>query len=452
MSREGSSTAPADRAEAALFAFLERDWKAQAAWLRDEGQRLGVEEIESDQGLRLSPPFIAQTDYDAVAAAATTVARALDIVVAAAIAGDAATRTRLALNPFAQAALYVEPQPSPRRIFGRFDGLFAEAGGPLQLIEYNPYPGGFAACDRRNRVFESSPAVRALRGRIAVSPVDVGAAFADSLRADAADGAPALGTVEPVHGAPVEEPELAIGANARHYGIATARADHRAAALSGESLLLAGQRVTHLLVGEWDFIGEHGIAHPIVVAVQRGWVRILNGCAAALVTAAKTVLAVLSDPETAPLFDRETQRVLAAYVPWTRSVRESRTMYRGQTIDLVPFVAAQRQTLVLKPVYGFGGRGVVIGKDVDDATWQAALQQRLYHGGIVQELVVPKARLCADWRAGELHVSRQPSDYCPYVWRDERSTGAVVRVSRNGRFNATSGAIRPPLFVVQEQT
>ena len=85
--------------------------------------------------------------------------------------------------------------------------------------------------------------------------------------------------------------------------------------------------------------------------------------------------------------DAEKQRAIADHIPWTRRVSERKTSFAGQTVDLIPHILAHRDQFVLKPNDDYGGKGIVLGWDVDHETWAAAMQQALAEPYIVQKRV-----------------------------------------------------------------
>lgn len=109
----------------------------------------------------------------------------------------------------------------------------------------------------------------------------------------------------------------------------------------------------------------------------------------------KSLFELLSSPEYDKYFTPTQQRVLRAFVPWTRLVRERKTTDPdGQEQDLSAYVRRHRETLVLKPNRAYGGQDVVIGMDVADAAWDEAMGQALAHpdAWVVQRMTpLPRA-------------------------------------------------------------
>ncbi|MFH8349574.1 hypothetical protein [Streptomyces sp. NPDC018045] len=101
---------------------------------------------------------------------------------------------------------------------------------------------------------------------------------------------------------------------------------------------------------------------------------LVNPLVAQTITEDKAVLAVLSDPRYASLFDAAQRAVIAKHVPWTRLVRQGRTTGPdGTDIDLFAHATARREHLVLKPANLTRGEGVLIGPHVDERQWQEGL-------------------------------------------------------------------------------
>ncbi|MBN2056304.1 hypothetical protein JW905_15385 [bacterium] len=97
-----------------------------------------------------------------------------------------------------------------------------------------------------------------------------------------------------------------------------------------------------------------------------------------LLAAIKSLLEHLQDPEIMKLYSPEERDVVLKHVPWTRLVRETRTVDReGRMTDLVEYVRKNRETMVLKPMDLYGGKGVCVGHVNDQSAWEATLQQAL---------------------------------------------------------------------------
>lgn len=90
----------------------------------------------------------------------------------------------------------------------------------------------------------------------------------------------------------------------------------------------------------------------------------------------KSVFQVFTSPEFDHYFSSEERKVFARHVPWTRLVEHARTTDPdGHEVDLLPYLERNRERLLLKPNRSYGGEGILVGPEMDDAAWQAALQR-----------------------------------------------------------------------------
>jgi hypothetical protein len=144
--------------------------------------------------------------------------------------------------------------------------------------------------------------------------------------------------------------------------------------LKNNRLYHSGRRV-HVVVEKMN-----GVVPPAVFqAFNAGNLCLFNGTATSLMSA-KVNLALLSDHQTTAVFNDEETAVIDKYVPWSRRVCEGVTRYKGETIDLMPFIYSNRRNLVLKTSFGYGGNDIFIGDKVPQEEWErrvhTALQQK----------------------------------------------------------------------------
>jgi uncharacterized circularly permuted ATP-grasp superfamily protein len=166
----------------------------------------------------------------------------------------------------------------------------------------------------------------------------------------------------------------------------------------------------------------------------------------------KASLAVLSDERNQSLFAPEERAGIEAHIPWTRVMEERRTEHAGTAVDLVPFVVAERERLVLKPNDDYGGAGIVLGWTVDATTWGQAVADALASPYIVQERVeIPSEPYpsLVDHRA--VFADRM-MDTAPFVCHGDYVEGCLTRLSTAALLNVTAGGgSTVPTFVVERR-
>ncbi|OJF12315.1 hypothetical protein [Couchioplanes caeruleus] len=103
----------------------------------------------------------------------------------------------------------------------------------------------------------------------------------------------------------------------------------------------------------------------------------------------KQTMGLLSEGR--PWMTAADRRLVDRYLPWTRVLSERKTGRDGEQVDLLPFVIENRETLVLKAGLGESGKQVLIGRDTDPATWEAAVGEAVADGtSVVQDFVAPR--------------------------------------------------------------
>lgn len=101
----------------------------------------------------------------------------------------------------------------------------------------------------------------------------------------------------------------------------------------------------------------------------------------------KSLLSILTNPEYDHFFTDEENRIKREHLPWTRRLIDADKFYGGKKIYLVDFLKDEKETLILKPAFGYGGKGVWIGRDTKDEDWNSAIDQALKGEYVVQEFV-----------------------------------------------------------------
>lgn len=90
----------------------------------------------------------------------------------------------------------------------------------------------------------------------------------------------------------------------------------------------------------------------------------------------KSLCELLSNPEFEKYFSPQEIKSARKRFPWTRLVDERKTADpEGKEIDLIAYIRANQDRLVLKPNRSYGGEGVVVGHAVTAAAWNEALNQ-----------------------------------------------------------------------------
>lgn len=167
----------------------------------------------------------------------------------------------------------------------------------------------------------------------------------------------------------------------------------------------------------------------------------------------KALFAVLTNKRYGHLFSENEQAAIREHVPWTRRVRREATDYFGKKIDLVEFIALQRDRFVLKPNDDYGGHGISIGWNTDEIAWEEAIRNALSNGDYLVQERVPTAReLFPALRAdGTFEFSEQLVDLDPLLFFGKVGS-AFTRLSSTELANVSSGGGMVPTFVVNRRS
>ncbi len=166
----------------------------------------------------------------------------------------------------------------------------------------------------------------------------------------------------------------------------------------------------------------------------------------------KALFAVLTDERRATLFSQTELAAIAAHVPWTRLLRDEQTSYNGRQVDLLEFVLANRDRLVLKPNDDYGGHGITIGWNTNETVWREAMESALQVGDYLVQERVPTARetFPALTDDGRIEFSEQLVDLDPLLFNGKVGS-AFTRLSATELANVTSGGGMVPTYIISEK-
>jgi uncharacterized circularly permuted ATP-grasp superfamily protein len=102
-------------------------------------------------------------------------------------------------------------------------------------------------------------------------------------------------------------------------------------------------------------------------------------------------------------------------------------------------VAANRERFVLKPNDEYGGSGIVLGWDVDDQDWSAALRLATEEPYIVQERITLPEELYPSLVDGHVVITDRIIDTAPFVFHGAFMDGCLTRLSSDPLVNVTAG-------------
>lgn len=401
----------------------------------------------------LRPFFIEAALYDQMKAKTELVLRAINKLYQALMADDQ-LRAQMDLTPLEEQVVMIPAGFPAPDVSARLDA-FLDEDGRFQFVEYNAEsPGGLFYGDVLSEVFLYSPVMQQFSRRYSLARFPIRDFHLDALL-DAY-----------VQWGGRREPRIAIvdWRTVKTYNEFLIYQDHLSAE-GYESIIVDPDELIYshgrLRAGDMDIdvvykrvvtgelLDKYGLDHPLFHAARDRAVCVVNAFQVQMLYK-KMTFVLLSDPTYAHLYDAEEQAALAEHIPWTRKFRQGYTSYQGERIDLIPFVQRNKDRLVLKPNGEYGGRGVTLGWESDQAGWEQAMAEALTGSFVVQERVGIGSEPYPTYHAGDILLADRYFDVDPYVWHGRRAEGCGIRLSAAALLNVSAGGgSAVPMFLIE---
>lgn len=405
----------------------------------------------------LRPRLLSVAEHRMVAWHSAHVLAAFEKARIAAMA-DAVLREQFGLLAWEERLIHDDPGYRVSSPLSRLDAFFADGADGLKFTEYNAEtPAGAAYNDALAELFQHLPVMGEFLREFACVPLPAGPGVVRTLLETFAEWRgvrerPRIAILDWINVPTASEFELFRQRFAK-LGLECVIADPRDTEYRDGKLFAGDVHVTliykRVLIDE--LVRECGENHHVVRAVRDGAVCMVNPFRCKLLHK-KASLAVLSDEVNRALFSSAEVAAIDATVPWTRVVRERRTIHDGTPIDLLPWIARNRERLVLKPNDEYGGKGIVLGWTVDEAAWEAAIRVALAEPYIVQERVLVPSEGYPGWHEGGVVISDRMLDTAPFMSQGSYMEGCLTRISTDPLLNVTAGGgSNIPTFLVEDR-
>jgi len=90
----------------------------------------------------------------------------------------------------------------------------------------------------------------------------------------------------------------------------------------------------------------------------------------------KSCWEILRDKRFAKIFKTLMDAGILKHIPWTKIIRDIRTdSPDGKNVELLNYIRKNKENLILKPNRGYGGYGIVIGKDTTQQHWDEMIDR-----------------------------------------------------------------------------
>jgi hypothetical protein len=405
----------------------------------------------------LRPFFLSPQDEDRVRPVAETIAELGERVALAALA-DEKLFAQFHLRP-EEARLARLPGGNGRvSTASRLDAFLLPES--LKFAEYNgESPAGAGYSETLGEIFSALSVMAQFSKRYEVHSYPLSAKLLDALVMSYLDWGgkskrPQIAIVD-WKGVPTWSEFEILKARFEKMGVPTVVADPRDLTFDGKKLTAHGKKIdlVYRRVLMNDIVAKPDACAALVNAYTANAVCVANSFRCKI-PHVKTFFAVLTDERNEALFSQAERKIIADHVPWTRVVADVRTMHYGKSVDLLAFIRAQRENLVLKPSDEYGGTGVTLGWETSESAWHVAIQAATSSQGagagawIVQERIPIRREVFPYITAsGDVEFRDMLVDFAPYLFRGKLA-GYLTRLSATGLANVTSGGGQVPAFRV----
>ena len=405
----------------------------------------------------LRPHFVTETDFARITGICETVWSAIQKVKDAAV-DDAQLVAHLGLTDIERELVAINPGYKAVSPTARLDSFLTSAR--YSFVELNgESPAGIAYADAAYDIFSSLPVMKEFARQYNVRPLygrhfmlEVLLKSYEEFVGHTPERKPRIAIVD-LPGVPtVSEFELFrdfFESNGYPSVICTPQElefSNNRLAVNGLEIDIVYKR---LLVNEYLPIIEE---YPALLDAYRARaVCMVNSFRSKLIHK-KALFAVLTEGRYASLFSEAELAAIRAHVPWTRIVRDEQSDYGDEQMDLLEFVRHNSERLVLKPNDDYGGHGITIGWNVDQAQWDAAIEKALANGDYLVQERVPTARetFPALTEDGRVEFAEQLVDLDPLLFNGKVGS-AFTRLSFTELANVSSGGGMVPTYIVSQK-
>lgn len=400
----------------------------------------------------LRPQLLLRPQYDLIVSAVRSFRGAV-VKAKDAILSEPALLEEMGLTDGERRLLEINPEFKSFGVITRLDTILEN--DELSLVELNAEGAfGVSYADRLTDLFEGFQPMREFARERSVVPMYTGnsmvGAILDTWHEFGGTRVPRVAIVDWKEVATRAEFDLICDRFQRH-GIPARFIDPRDLTYKDGQLSADGQPIDLIyrraLTSE--LLGREDEVKPLFDAYRARVVCVVNSFRAKLLDK-KMLFAMLHDERVARRYTAEEAQAIRRHVPWTRKVAEGKTAGPdGAEIDLVPWIVQHKNDLVLKPNDEVGGRGVLLGANLETGVWERAIKLALVDPSVVQRRIpLPSAMFPETGAAGELFFSRRFIELDPYLFRGDTG-GVLTRLSASTLCNVQAGAGTVPTFVLE---
>lgn len=194
-----------------------------------------------------------------------------------------------------------------------------------------------------------------------------------------------------------------------------------------------------------EFLVRFDLTHPLVRAYRDKAVCVVNSFRSELAQK-KAIFDLLTDETITSSFPAAERRAIRDFIPWTRVVAATKTVYNDQTVDLLDFILKNREKLALRPNDDAGDRNTFTGSAMDDAAWDRALKLASRGSYVVQEVTPPARFTFPVNQYGRVEMQEMQVDVQPHAFLG-KVNGCSSWLSAGGSGFSTVSGLAPTFLL-----
>ncbi len=196
-----------------------------------------------------------------------------------------------------------------------------------------------------------------------------------------------------------------------------------------------------------EFLVRFDLSHPLLRAYRERAVCVVNNFRSEL-SQKRAIFDLLTDENVTSNFPAVEKKAIREFVPWTRVVSSTKTMYQDERVDLPEFILKNRERLVLRPNDNSTDLHSFQGSESDDTRWERALKTALRSPYVVQEVIEPVTDVFPLLQYGQLELRKMRIDLYPhtYLGKVQGCSSWLTAVTPSG-FSTLAGVA--PTFILE---
>lgn len=233
--------------------------------------------------------------------------------------------------------------------------------------------------------------------------------------------------------------------------IKTIKCDPNELSIYKDKLVYKDQVIDIVLrrVTSFEFIEREKELSILLTAYQRKLIFMINPLSSKLV-GYKAAMEILTNKKLNYFLTAEEINFCETHIAWTRTLKDCKTDFKGEKIDLLSFVLKNKNQFIIKPSDGFGGINVCIGSDTNQIIWEELINKNYKIGKyVVQEFInspyVKMPHLSKNWEFPEYKVVLGA-----YLFKKKYS-GILARFSDSNITNINSGGGVAPCYYLEKK-